>query len=145
MRVAVVLFVFLVIPAAYAQEYRFRLYRVEQGLPSDVVKAVTQDRLGFIWIATDDGLVKYDGLKFTTYKSALKSQYAKSFLRTRDGRLLVIGDLDVVEIQNKVDTVIFKSLLRGARIPSDTTIWYPKSIYEDHHGAIWLAESKSIT
>lgn len=145
MRVAVIILLLITVLAAHAQEYRFRLYRVEQGLPSDVVKAVSQDRLGFIWIATDDGLVKYDGLKFTTYKSALKSQYAKSFLQTRDGRLLVIGDLDVVEIQNKVDTVIFKSLLRGARIPSDTTIWYPKSIYEDHHGVIWLAESKSIT
>ena len=144
-RVAVIFFLLLTLPEAYAQEYRFRLYRVEQGLPSDVIKAVTQDPLGFIWIATDDGLVKYDGLKFTTYKSALRSQYAKNFLQTRDGRLLVVGDLDLIEIQNKVDTVIFKSLLRGARIPTDTTVWYPKSLYEDHHGSIWLAESKSIT
>src|SRR6187551_334096 len=97
------------------QEYRFRQYRVEQGLPSDVVKAISQDSLGFLWIATDDGLVKYDGLRFTTYKSALHSQYAKSFLRTRDGRLFAIGDLDLVEIQNQVDTVVFRSVLKGTR------------------------------
>lgn len=143
MRVAVIL-LFMLVEAAYAQDYRFRLYRVEQGLPSDVIKAVSQDSKGFIWIATDDGLVKYDGLKFATYKSALRSQYVKSFLRTRDGRLLVIGDLDLVEIENKVDTVVFKTLLLGARTATDSTIWYPKSLFEDLHGGIWLAESKSV-
>jgi len=144
MRVAVLLALLLNGLAVAAQDYQFRLYRVEQGLPSDVAKALTQDRHGFIWIATDDGLVKYDGLKFTTYKAALRSQYAKAFLQTRDGRLLAIGDLDLIEIQNKIDTVIFKSLLRGGRISSDTTLWYPKAIYEDWHGAVWLAEPKSI-
>lgn len=144
MRVAVFLLLLLNVLAVSAQDYQFRFYRVEQGLPSDVAKALAQDKHGFIWIATDDGLVKYDGLKFTTYKAALRSQYAKAFLQTRDGRLLAIGDLDLIEIQNTVDTVIFKSLLRGGRVSSDTTLWYPKAIYEDWHGGIWLAEPKSV-
>ena len=127
-----------------AQEYRFGLYRVEHGLPSDVIKAVAQDSLGFLWIATDDGLVKYDGLHFTTYKGALRSQYAKNFLRTRDGRLLMVGDLDLIEIQNQVDTVIFKTILRGARSITDSTISYPKSIFEDHVGNIWLDEPHAV-
>src|SRR5687768_4764530 len=141
---ATLILLFVFVQAAYAQDYRFRQYRVEQGLPSDVVKALSQDSKGFIWIATDDGLVKYDGLKFTTYRSALRSQYVKGFLQTRDGRLLVIGDLDLVEIQNRIDTVIFKTLLRGARTAADSTIWYPKSLFEDQHGGVWLAESKSV-
>jgi ligand-binding sensor domain-containing protein len=120
MRVAVLILLLLNALAIAAQDYQFRLYRVEQGLPSDVAKALTQDKHGFIWVATDDGLVKYDGLKFTTYKAALRSQYAKSFLQTRDGRLLAIGDLDLIEIQNKIDTVIFKSLLHGGRTSTDT-------------------------
>jgi len=125
------------------QEYRFHQYRVEQGLPSDVIKGVSQDSLGFLWIATDDGLVKYDGLRFTTYKSAMHSQYTKGFLNTHDGRLLAIGDLDLIEIQNQVDTVVFKSLLQGGRNPTDSTVWYPKSIYEDRAGNIWLGEPQS--
>ncbi len=127
-----------------AQEYRFGLYRVEQGLPSDVIKAVAQDSLGFLWIATDDGLVKYDGLHFTTYKQALRSQYAKSFLHTRDGRLIMAADLELIEIQNQIDTVIFKTLLRGGRTLTDSTIWYPKSIYEDRNGNIWMDEPYSV-
>jgi ligand-binding sensor domain-containing protein len=136
-------FVFLIVvlfnaAILYAQEYRFGLYRVEQGLPSDVIKAITEDSLGFLWIATDDGLVKYDGLHFTTYKSALRSQYAKSFFHTRNGRLLMAADLELIEIQNQVDTVIFKTILRGERSLTDSAIWFPKSIYEDRKGNIWL-------
>jgi signal transduction histidine kinase/ligand-binding sensor domain-containing protein len=144
MRVAIALFFIIIIQAAGAQDYRFRMYRVEQGLPSDVVKAVSQDAQGFIWIATDDGLVKYDGIKFTTYKSALRSQYAKGFLQTREGRLFVIGDLDLVEIQNKIDTVIFTSVLKGGRTLTDSTISYPKTLFEDRHGSIWIAEPRSL-
>ena len=90
------------------QQYRFKKYPVSEGLPSDVVKSVSQDTLGFFWIATDDGLVKFDGTNFTVYKSALRSQYVKGFLKTSQGRLFVIGDLDLVEIQNQIDTVLFK-------------------------------------
>ncbi len=144
MRLIFLIFILFNTTMLFAQEYRFGLYRVEQGLPSDVIKAVSQDSLGFLWIATDDGLVKYDGLHFTTYKEALRSQYAKNFLRTRDGRLLMAGDLDLIEIQNQVDTVIFKTILRGARSITDSTISYPKSIYEDRAGNIWLDEPHAV-
>ena len=127
-----------------AQDYRIQRYRVEDGLPGDVVKAVTQDPLGFMWIATDDGLVKYDGIHFTTYKAALQSQYAKAFLTTADGRLLAIGDLDVIEIKNEIDTVTFKSLIKGSRTRTDSTISFPRNIYQDQYGLIWLAEPQSL-
>lgn len=140
-----VIFLYLAFPGVcVAQQYRFHQYRVEQGLPSDVTKAVTQDSLGFFWIATDDGLVKYDGLTFRTYKGALRSQFVKGFLHTRDGRLLVFGDLDLVEIRNLIDTVIFVPVLRGERVITDSTLSFPKSAYEDKSGNIWMGESKTV-
>lgn len=142
-RLPLLLVFLLVVMDLFAQEYRFHQYRVEQGLPSDVIKATAQDSLGFFWIATDDGIVKYDGLRFTTYRSALRSQYAKGFLTTRKGKLLAIADLDLIEIENQVDTVIFHSLLRGTRNPTDTTIWYGKTLYEDRHENIWIAETQA--
>jgi signal transduction histidine kinase/ligand-binding sensor domain-containing protein len=137
-----VLFFFAI--SLQAQEYRFRQYRVEQGLPSDVIKAVTEDSLGFIWIATDDGLVKYDGIKFTTYKNALRSQFAKGFIHTARGELLAFSDLDLVEIRNQIDTVIFVPVLRGERFLSDSTMSFPKSIYQDRKKKLWLGEPKSV-
>lgn len=135
---------FIVLVSARGQHYRFHQYRVEQGLPGDVIKAVTQDSLGFLWIATDDGLVKYDGLRFITYKDAFRSQYVKGFLHARDGRLLAFGDLDVIEIQNEIDTVVFKPLLKGERFLSDSAVWFPKAMYEDRSGMIWIAEPNSV-
>jgi signal transduction histidine kinase/ligand-binding sensor domain-containing protein len=129
---------------ANAQDYQMKIYRVEDGLPSDVVKGAAQDSAGFLWIATDDGLVKFDGLRFTSFKNALHSQYAKGFYKTRSGRLLLYGDLDLVEIQNKIDTVIFKTVKPGGRNPTDSVLWYPKSIYEDSKGRLWVSEPQSV-
>lgn len=39
-----------------------------QGLSSSIISAITQDYYGFMWFATEDGLNKYDGYKFTVYK-----------------------------------------------------------------------------
>jgi signal transduction histidine kinase/ligand-binding sensor domain-containing protein len=144
MRVLFFILILLKTLQAQAQQHRFHQYRVEQGLPSDVIKAITEDSLGFLWIATDDGLVKYDGNKFTAYKSALRSQFAKGFLHTKDHKLLVFTDLDLIEIQNRIDTVVFRTVLRGERYLSDSTLWYPKAIYEDKKGFFWIGEPKSV-
>lgn len=129
---------------SYSQDYKMKIYRVEDGLPTDVVKGVAQDSSGFLWIATDDGLVQFDGLRFTPFKIALHSQYAKGFYETRAGKLLLFGDLDIIEIQNKVDTVIFKTIKRGGRNPTDSLIWYPKSLFEDSKGRLWVSEPQSV-
>ena len=130
--------------AAMAQEYFYRPYRVNDGLPSDIVKSCTQDSLGYFWIATDEGIVKYDGVKFTSYRAAMHSNYAKGFLTTRSGRLLAFGDRDLIEIHNLGDSVIFKRLCPVARVENDTTLSYPKVLYEDVNGDIWISESQSI-
>lgn len=138
------LLVLLVPTTGFAQEYRLKQFRVEDGLPSNVIKAITQDSSGFFWIATDEGVVKFDGHTFTSYKGAMHSQYAKGFLRTRAGKLYVYGDLDLIEITNHIDTVIFKPILRGTRNPTDSTLWFPKTAYEDKDSSLWVAEPQSV-
>lgn len=130
--------------ALYGQEYRLKQFRVEDGLPVNVIKAITQDSTGFFWIATDEGLVKFDGINFTPYKGAMHSQYVKGFLKSRSGKLYVYGDLDLTEIINQVDTVIFRSVVRGTRNPTDSTLWFPKTMYEDRNDDLWLAEPQSV-
>jgi signal transduction histidine kinase len=142
---SIVFCLFLAIPAALtAQEYRLKEFRVEDGLPSNVIKAVTQDSSGFFWIASDEGLVRFDGNTFTHFKGAMHGQYAKGFLHSRTGQLYLYGDLDLIEIINEVDTVIFRSVLRGTRNPTDSTLWFPKALYEDKDNNFWLGEPQSI-
>ncbi len=51
----------------------FRHVTAEQGLPSGVVLDVAQDALGFVWIGTDEGLVRYDGIDMVTYRRSADS------------------------------------------------------------------------
>jgi ligand-binding sensor domain-containing protein len=50
-----------------AQNTVIKHYGVNQGLPSSECYWVTQDSKGYLWIATDAGVVKYDGYQFKTY------------------------------------------------------------------------------
>lgn len=52
-----------------AQNPVIKHYSVNQGLPSSECYWSMQDSRGYLWIATDAGVVKYDGYKFTTYNS----------------------------------------------------------------------------
>ena len=56
---------FLLLSGVYAQSYK--LFTSDNELPSSMISYIYQDRFGFIWIATENGLVKYDGARFVTY------------------------------------------------------------------------------
>jgi ligand-binding sensor domain-containing protein/signal transduction histidine kinase/CheY-like chemotaxis protein len=47
---------------------RFRLLGVADGLPSSRVNALARDRAGYLWIATADGLARYDGVGFRVWR-----------------------------------------------------------------------------
>jgi ligand-binding sensor domain-containing protein len=49
------------------QSYNFRNFSSDNGLPSSETYDVKQDHEGNIWIATDRGVVKYDGIRFIVY------------------------------------------------------------------------------
>jgi len=56
------------IPIPYGKNIRFEQFSLEEGLSQSVVNAILQDRNGFLWVGTDDGLNRFDGYNFTTYK-----------------------------------------------------------------------------
>ncbi|WP_426478515.1 ligand-binding sensor domain-containing protein [Chryseobacterium sp. CBSDS_008] len=60
------LFVFLSI---YSQRYTVQLFNTDNGLPQNSVKDIIKDKYGFIWLTTENGVVRYDGLKFLVHKN----------------------------------------------------------------------------
>lgn len=52
-------------------DLKFKQVTTLDGLPTDEVQKIYQDREGFIWLATRYGLCKYDGYQVTVYKSNL--------------------------------------------------------------------------
>ena len=47
---------------------------MKDGVPVNSINAIIQDRIGYIWAATFDGLVRFDGLRFTVFNSANSEQ-----------------------------------------------------------------------
>lgn len=56
-----------ILPAAHCQEYPMKHYSIEDGLPSNTVYSVYRDSKGFLWIATDKGIARYNGLRFDIF------------------------------------------------------------------------------
>jgi signal transduction histidine kinase len=52
-----------------AQSLVFKHYNRASGLPSDYIFDIFQDKQGFIWFATDNGVCRYDGKQYTRYTS----------------------------------------------------------------------------
>ena len=77
--------------AVEGQQYRFHYYGTEDGLTNLAVKVLFQDRTGFLWAATENGLFRYDGQRFRHYGSVegLPRDVILSLGEAPDGSLLV--------------------------------------------------------
>ncbi len=69
MRKLLILFLWLTSHHAYSQlrELRFDRLTVEDGLPENYVTCSIQDKYGYIWFGTQNGLVRYDGYQVKVY------------------------------------------------------------------------------
>ncbi len=56
---------------AYSQNpnIKFERFGLDDGISNSNVLCILQDKRGFMWFGTKDGLNRYDGYKFTVYKS----------------------------------------------------------------------------
>lgn len=63
------LFYMIPLKAADHPKCHIEHYGLSDGLPQRVVMSILQDRKGFLWFATWDGLCKFDGYNYTTFKT----------------------------------------------------------------------------
>jgi ligand-binding sensor domain-containing protein len=112
---------------------RFVRLGSEQGLSNDNVNAVYQDRAGFVWLATEEGLSRYDGYAFTVFEHergndrTLPDNYMAGVYEDRAGRLLVATAAGVCEFDRKTETF--------ARVLDTGST----AMLEDRQGALWVA------
>ena len=81
----------LTLSAAINYEFRFRHLTVENGLSSNGIRAIVQDKHGYIWFGTDEGLNRYDGKNIKSFKidNLGVNEYIYTLYATQD--LLWIG------------------------------------------------------
>ena len=79
-------------PLTLISQYAADYWRTADGLPQASVGALAQTLDGYMWLATEEGLVRFDGVRFVvldTTNSALTDNYISSLRAGRDGSLWI--------------------------------------------------------
>jgi signal transduction histidine kinase/CheY-like chemotaxis protein/ligand-binding sensor domain-containing protein len=76
-------------PAVSGQHYAFRVFGRESGLSNLEILCLYQDRAGFLWVGTENGLYRYEGGRFSHFdkEKGLPSVIVESVRETDDGTL----------------------------------------------------------
>lgn len=133
-------------------DYSYTHFTKEDGLPSNVVYQLANDKDGFIWIGTDAGLVRFDGSHFKTYTSddGLPSNDIFKLTCDSKNRIWIISMSKEIcyyqngIIHNKYNTPLLKKIEIKHQIfdileDKDSTIWVtsaPNYIYKIKNGKI---------
>ena len=138
--------------SVYSQLYTTTRYADDSGLPSRIVNDVIQDYRGFIWVAGNNGLYKFDGQKFKPYLASLKDT-----IGLRDNKITALLETS--------DHKIWVGTPRGLHVLDATGLNYVKllntpsdeqehvlDLFEDTsknlwvstHGGLFLIEENAI-
>lgn len=130
----------------FAQRFTFRRIGTEQGLSQCTVLSMLQDHYGFMWLCTQDGLNRYDGYTFKTYKhnaedsTSLSSSMAISIVEDRSGTIWV-GTYNGLNRLNRATGKFRRFYPDSLRIPQRCSIW---SISEIPDGRLVVATSNGL-
>ena len=128
-------------PVMKAQTGKF--YSTGKELSNSLINAVYQDRKGFIWIATENGLNKFDGTRFSIYRhnatdsTSLKNNYVRTLFEDSRGNFWIgcINGLQRYDRATDNFHELFISRKDGRKNPHIT------SIIERRNGDLWIATS----
>lgn len=113
-------------------------YTIENGLSQNQVHCFCQDRNGFLWIGTNDGLDRFDGHKFVNYSSQLSQIHAGNiiFNMLSDGDSLWVGTNDGVVVAD-LKTEKFSKF--ASRTYTGVLHAMVSDILKDREGNYWFA------
>ncbi len=142
------LFYFLLPSFAYSQQYQAYAHRygMAEGLPHREVRAVLQDRHGFIWAATSGGVARFDGRKFRVFnhtEDGLHEDVVDLLAEDADGNIWVSHTsgnqwVDIIDpITGKITP--FEVFFKGQTVPFSHEKWRqsPQTL-PDGTLVIWL-------
>src|SRR5205823_13392313 len=128
-------------PARTLSQYVHRIWQVQQGLPQASIYSIVQTQDGYLWLGTQTGLVKFDGVHFTTLDEADGLSSAGTWVTHMvegDQGALWIGTNQAGLIKLERGTVSRYSRKEG--LPSDTV----QCLFNDRHGAVWACTPNGL-
>ncbi|HLZ97463.1 MAG TPA: ATP-binding protein [Steroidobacteraceae bacterium] len=144
-RVSVLLCLSLMaMPRAAPAAEAFQRYNVSDGLANNLVFDVAEDKYGFVWMTTRDGISKFDGSEFTTYRpipdriQGQVAQFYQTIAESRDGSLWFCSWGNGL-LKLDLDTEHFTFYRHDTNDPQSIAgneVWFA---FEDRDGMIWVS------
>ncbi len=145
--IIVFLFTFAIISHLQAIDFKFRHYKVEEGLSENSVFCSLQDSKGFMWFGTKEGLNRFDGRNFVIFHkepnkiNSLENSHVHALYEDKNNDIWV-GTEEGVYIYNhlKNDFRYFdKKTIDNRQIRQSVS-----SITSDRRGNIWFGTSEAL-
>jgi signal transduction histidine kinase/ligand-binding sensor domain-containing protein len=136
--------VWLLVPrAAAGARLPIRAYTAEDGLAGDQITGILQDARGFVWIAAETGLSRFDGARFTSFdeRDGIPAGLVSSLAETVDGGLWLATYGGVARLKERHDTAT------GAfdAVPMDLgAAGYRPRLRADPAGGLWLTGPQGL-
>lgn len=120
-----------------------KFYSTDKELSNSLINAVYQDRRGFIWVATENGLNKFDGTRFSIYRhnptdsTSIKNNYVRTLFEDSRGNFW-IGCINGLQRYDRATDSFHEQFISrkdGRKNPHIT------SIIERRNGDLWIATS----
>ena len=121
----------------------FERISIDQGLSQNTVYSILQDRMGFLWLGTGDGLNRFDGYRFEVLRSkpadanSLSHNRIRALYEDSDG-MLWIGTLNGGLNRYDRHTRTFTRYRHDPAVPgslANDLVW---AIHEDRGGTLWI-------
>ncbi|WP_202858363.1 two-component regulator propeller domain-containing protein [Fulvivirga marina] len=131
------------------QDLRFTRLSLQEGLSQSSVRQIIQDRQGFIWVTTEEGLNRYDGYQFLNFNydkndtTSIGDQYTNALWEDPSGCIWVGTNSSGI---NKMD-VEQEVFVRYKHVPGDSTTLSDNNVYVFHglsSGIIWVGTVKGL-
>ncbi len=125
----------------------FQNLTVDDGLPDNTIRAIIQDRRGFIWLGTQGGLVRYDGLEFRVFRplqgdqTTVAGRLISCLLEDSRGRIWVGTILNGMCRYDPVNERFTRFGTETGDISQIPAGWI-RNFAEDHRGRVWVATSE---
>ena len=127
----------------------FRRYSIDQGLSQNSVYAILQDSCGFMWFATQDGLNRFDGYTFRTFRpkqddrSALSNGFVTALAEDAQGHLWAGTDIGNLNLYDSASER-FRRFRPGPEPPFKPGRPVIASILLDKAGRLWVGTSNGL-
>ncbi len=136
--------IFCFVQKIQAQDYDLAYQHIttEKGLSNNFATAIIQDKKGFIWIGTQEGLNKYDGYSFKIYTFNLEKKY------NLNSNHITFLEEDKEKNCIWIGTATGLSKLHTEKDTIENIPFFDKKhinyIYQDSQNTIWVASDKGI-